>query len=106
MLQYSSGPRGDRHHLVDVPLLADGNISKVNITISQRPDGSDWLLGVGSSGKVSLLSTLLKLHELALATSCAVHAYLMITHQQIRACLWRINEKAAWHLCVTRPCKV
>lgn len=53
MLQYSSGPRGDRHHLIDVPLLADGNVSKVNITISQRPDGSDWLLGVGSSGKVS-----------------------------------------------------
>ena len=53
MLQYSSGVRGDRHHLIDVPLLADGNISKVNITISQRPDGSDWLLGVGSSGKVS-----------------------------------------------------
>ena len=54
MLQYSSGVPGDRHHLVDVPLLSDGDINLVNITISQRPDGSDWLLGGGSSGKVNL----------------------------------------------------
>ena len=53
MLQYSSGVHGDRHHLVDVPLASDGNVSLVNITISQRPDGSDWLLGKGSSGKVT-----------------------------------------------------
>ncbi|KAL0046581.1 hypothetical protein WJX82_004436 [Trebouxia sp. C0006] len=52
MVQYSSGIRGDRHHLIDVPLLSDGDISLCNITISQRSDGSDWLLGKGSSGKV------------------------------------------------------
>ncbi|KAL0020996.1 hypothetical protein WJX77_005136 [Trebouxia sp. C0004] len=52
MMQYSSGIRGDRHHLIDVPLRSDGHISLCNITISQRRDGSDWLLGKGSSGKV------------------------------------------------------
>ena len=41
MVQYSSGIRGDRHHLIDVPLLSDGDISLCNITISQRSDGSD-----------------------------------------------------------------
>ena len=54
MVQYSSGIRGDRHHLIDVPLLSDGDISLCNITISQRSVGSDWLLGKGSSGKVTL----------------------------------------------------
>lgn len=53
MVQYSSGIRGDRHHLIDVPLLSDGDISLCNITISQRSDGSDWLLGKGSSGKLT-----------------------------------------------------
>ena len=51
MVQYSSGIRGGHHHLIDVPLLSDGDISLCNITISQRSDGSDWLLG--SSGKVT-----------------------------------------------------
>ena len=50
MLQYASQP-GDRHRLKAVPL--HGYIEKtVDITISQRPDGSDWLLGKGSSGSV------------------------------------------------------
>ena len=53
MVQYSSGVRGDRHHLIDVPLQSDGDSSLCNITISQRPDSSDWLLGKGSSGKVT-----------------------------------------------------
>ncbi len=53
MMQYSSGIRGDRHHLIDVPLRSDGDTSLCNITISQRSDGSDWLLGKGSSGKVT-----------------------------------------------------
>ncbi|KAL0019977.1 hypothetical protein WJX79_004684 [Trebouxia sp. C0005] len=52
MMQYSSGIRGDRHHLIGVPLLSAGDISLCNITISQRRDGSDWLLGKGASGKV------------------------------------------------------
>ena len=54
MAQFASGVPGDRHHLCDVPLYTDGSISLVNITISQRPDGSDWLLGHGSSGKVAV----------------------------------------------------
>ncbi len=52
MAQYSSGVPGDRHHLKGVPLLMGDDVSLVNITISQKPDGSDWLLGQGSSGKV------------------------------------------------------
>ncbi len=52
MTQYSSGVPGDRHHLKGVPLLVGDDVSLVNITISQKPDGSDWLLGQGSSGKV------------------------------------------------------
>ncbi|DBA90841.1 TPA: hypothetical protein ACH3X1_004040 [Trebouxia sp. C0004] len=52
MAQYLSGVPGDRHHLKGVPLLMGDDVSLVNITISQKPDGSDWLLGQGSSGKV------------------------------------------------------
>ena len=52
MAQYSSGVPGDRHHLKGVPLLMGDDVSLVNITISQKPDGSDWLWGQGSSGKV------------------------------------------------------
>lgn len=52
MTQYSSGVPGDRHHLKGVPLLMGDDVSLVNITISQKPDGSDWLLGQGSYGKV------------------------------------------------------
>lgn len=51
MVQFASGVPGDRHHLKAVPLLGDTD-KTVDITVCQRPDGSDWLLGAGSSGKV------------------------------------------------------
>ncbi|KAL3145136.1 hypothetical protein ABBQ38_001740 [Trebouxia sp. C0009 RCD-2024] len=51
MTQFASGLPGDRHHLKAVPMY--GNSGKtVDITVCQRADGSDWLLGAGSSGKV------------------------------------------------------
>lgn len=51
MLQFASGVPGDRHHLKAVPMY--GHAGKtVDITVCQRADGSDWLLGAGSSGKV------------------------------------------------------
>ena len=51
MGQFASGIPGDRHHLKAVPIFADSG-KTVDITVCQRPDGSDWLLGKGSSGKV------------------------------------------------------
>lgn len=51
MAQFASGVPGDRHHLKAVPMFGDNN-KTVDITVCQRPDGSDWLLGSGASGKV------------------------------------------------------
>ena len=51
MEQFASGIPGDRHHLKAVPIFGDTG-KTVDITVCQRPDGSDWLLGKGSSGKV------------------------------------------------------
>ena len=52
MAQFASGPRPSRLSLSNVPLRMGGIIDVVDITICRRPDGSDWLLGSGSSGKV------------------------------------------------------
>ena len=49
MVQFASGLPGDRHHLKAVPIFGG---KSVDITVCQRPDGSDWLLGKGSFGKV------------------------------------------------------
>ena len=51
MSQFASGVPGDRHHLKAVPMSGKSG-KTVDITVCQRADGSDWLLGAGSSGKV------------------------------------------------------
>ena len=58
MKQFASSNPADTHTLSKVPLRMGGEIDVVDITISQRPDGSDWLLGNGTSGKASSCPTL------------------------------------------------
>lgn len=57
MKQFASSNPADTHTLSKVPLRMGGQINLVDITISQRPDGSDWLLGSGTSGKASIFPT-------------------------------------------------
>lgn len=38
----------------DCMTLPGGDIDVVDIEVCRRPDGSDWLLGSGASGKVLL----------------------------------------------------
>ena len=63
MLQFASGVPGDRHHLKGVPIFGSSR-KTVDITVCQRSDGSDWLLGEGSSGKVKRHDYTLLRHEL------------------------------------------
>lgn len=43
--------------LIDMP-WSDWKIEPAELTIATRPDGSEWLLGSGASGRVSLNSNL------------------------------------------------
>lgn len=43
---------GVQHNLLDMP-WSDWKIDPSELTIVARPDGSEWMLGSGASGKVS-----------------------------------------------------
>ena len=82
MMQFASGLPGDRHHLKAVPIFGDTG-KTVDITVCQRPDGSDWLLGKGSSGKVHLLDQHAMVHYLGLH---AVTAHLRTLLRECSCC--------------------
>ena len=48
-----------QHNLLDMP-WSDWKIDPSELSIVARPDGSEWLLGSGASGKVRLCPALVR----------------------------------------------